>query len=87
MSTNDGGPAFPMPAETGVHAGHPGMSLRDWVAGQAMAAMVSDEAFRKDVEAAVVDDSTDCGRFINPKDAIAFNAYAYADAMLKAREQ
>ncbi len=34
---NDGGPAFPVP---GNPATQPGMSLRDWFAGQAMAAMV-----------------------------------------------
>ena len=28
---NNGGPAFPLP-----HASHPGMSLRDWFAGQAL---------------------------------------------------
>ena len=48
---NDGGPAFPRPpftpkdshdqfAQAGFAAtGHPGMSLRDWFAGQALAAI------------------------------------------------
>ena len=31
---NDGGPAFPLPS------GHPGMTLRDWFAGQALAGML-----------------------------------------------
>jgi hypothetical protein len=37
----DGGPAFPMPAHTGATGEQPrpiyGMSLRDWLAGQALA--------------------------------------------------
>lgn len=36
MSSNDGGPAFPVPWETANN----GMSLRDWFAGQAMAAFI-----------------------------------------------
>lgn len=49
MNTNDGGPAFPIPARTeddGVmqisHQGAPGMSLRDWFAGMALAGHVGD---------------------------------------------
>lgn len=34
---NDGGPAFPAEAFAAQHA--PGMSLRDWLAGQVLAAM------------------------------------------------
>lgn len=36
---NDGGPAFPgqpWPNKTGVYEKAPGMSLRDWFAGQAL---------------------------------------------------
>jgi len=33
---NDGGPAFPIPDE-----GWPGMTLRDWFAGQALAGMLA----------------------------------------------
>ena len=37
MTKNDGGFAFPRPV-TECNTGHPGMTLRDWFAGQAMAA-------------------------------------------------
>jgi hypothetical protein len=37
MTINDGGPAFPRP----MVAAAPGMTLRDWFAGQAMAGLVS----------------------------------------------
>lgn len=43
---NDGGPAFP--GETATMVGNfpnPGMSLRDWFAGQAMAAFLHDGAY------------------------------------------
>ena len=65
---NDGGPAFPI-AENGLQ-GYNGMSLRDWLAGQAMTAIIGSlyctpETIFKEVS----------GR-----------AYAQADAMLKARE-
>lgn len=44
---NNGGPAFPVPevrdAEgNGITEGHPGMSLRDWFAGQALAGYLVD---------------------------------------------
>jgi hypothetical protein len=35
---DDGGPAFPYPS-TEFHAGHAGMTLRDWFAGQALAGL------------------------------------------------
>ncbi|MBS0251214.1 MAG: hypothetical protein JSR78_09130 [Proteobacteria bacterium] len=43
MIFNDGGPAFPAEggAESGLHA-HPGMALRDWFAGQSLAAFALD---------------------------------------------
>jgi hypothetical protein len=50
-TTNDGGPAFPMTGE-GCHNplySQPGMTLRDWFAGQALAGMPwSREISRKD---------------------------------------
>ncbi len=79
----NGGPALPIPDERdpvtgcGIMQGSPGMSLRDWFAGQAMAALLSDpkavpgrgetaEAFAKRVARA---------------------AHGYADAMLIARKE
>lgn len=55
---NDGGPAFPRPPFTPgkrhdqlgdagfVATGHPGMSLRDWFAGQAMSGMMVSKTMR-----------------------------------------
>ncbi len=49
MSKNDGGPAYPssndisfdVPGGRVGSSGHPGMSLRDWFAGQALAGLLS----------------------------------------------
>jgi hypothetical protein len=67
---NDGGAAFPLERP----AWHNGMSLRDWFAGQAMAAAWN--AFHK-------------GYFNseNPARDIAAAAYQQADAMLAARKR
>jgi hypothetical protein len=63
MSTiNDGGPAFPRP----MVAAAPGMTLRDWFAGQALVSMG-------------VEYTDEC------HSSVAECAYAYADAMLRAR--
>ena len=76
MSTpiKDGGPAFPSPGLNSAtderQYGRDGMSLRDWLAGQALAAIVLDHG-----------DSCDGYR-----QAVARRAYAIADAMLRARE-
>ena len=44
---SDGGPAFPRssgPAQEGVNTqAHPGMTLRDWFAGQALAGIMSSD--------------------------------------------
>ncbi len=78
---NDGGSAFPhgdmmvwkgKPNGTGggvLHAETPGMTLRDWFAGQALAGLV----FHNNYGA-------------RSDDEIANGAYAYADAMIAARE-
>lgn len=73
-----GGPAFPTPdvyhPNGEVEYGQPGMSLRDWVAGQALPGIAQ----------------VTCSAFIHrsantPSDGVAANwAYAFADAMLKA---
>lgn len=71
---NDGGPAFPVnyayrPKE-GAYGD--GMSLRDWFAGQAMQGLLaSDRKFGKPSETL--------------GEAVARNAYEFADAMIAAR--
>lgn len=44
---NDGGPAFPV-ADENQGWGSPGMSLRDWFAGQALAGLLADPATSPD---------------------------------------
>lgn len=68
MSTpKDGGPAFPHPSST---AFGPGMSLRDWFAGQAIAGLCADPSNHK---------------LFADKDEAAVSAYAIADVMLAER--
>lgn len=59
----DGGPAFGHGNHS--HGGNPGMSLRDWFAGQALAGLAA--------------------RSIYTREALAKEAYEYADAMLAHR--
>jgi len=68
---NDGGPAFPQPVigATDGRACDPGMSLRDWFAGQALAGLCASTTH---------DDSPGTA-------LLATWAYQQADAMLKAR--
>lgn len=68
---NDGGPAFPRDHR---HNGHNGMSLRDYFAAKAMAAILGlgDQIEARDGEVA-------------NEDLYALQAYALADAMLAAR--
>jgi len=72
----DGGPAFPVPGLSNLPNGdfiHPewGMTLRDYFAAKAMAALIP-ESFSQDDE--------------HRPDVIADRAYWFADAMLAARE-
>ena len=72
MSINDGGPAFPVPAEDRGPgnikiAQEPGMSLRDYFAAKAMQGFLTRWVHRGD------------------QDELARLAYFYADAMLAAR--
>lgn len=68
---NDGGPAFP--AEGGCDSGlhpNPGMSLRDWFAGQAIIGLAAITAHDETVTRRLT---------------VVAEAYAVADAMLAAR--
>ena len=77
MSTNTGGPAFPagikVPNGDGTEMAiyHHGMTLRDWFAGKAMQGMFASGNVPRDLT----------------NDELAEEAYLFADAMIKAREQ
>jgi hypothetical protein len=81
MIERDGGPAFPTTGETdafgeNLYAFTPGMTLRDWFAGQALNGMLSHQ--RRYVPRS--------GASVNWHEAIAEEAYEIADAMLAKRE-
>ncbi len=90
MSEKDGGPAFPAPwhPEMGwsPRDAPPGMSLRDWFAGQALTNIktTGQHASWGAMGQSVASLSSMVG-IMSPTE-IAENAYAIADAMLKARE-
>jgi hypothetical protein len=77
---NDGGPAFPCPDDYNQD-GDPvygpknlhGMTLRDWFAGQALDGYLASWSDESD------------GNFFEPNH-VAKSMYAFADAMLEARE-
>ena len=80
MVKNDGGPAFPVPGLDGQNMSHGpvyGMSLRDWFAGMAFQALLSNEPFLR----GVMNLGESCG-----EQAVA-GAYELADALLKEREK
>jgi hypothetical protein len=81
---DDGGPAFPW-GEHGAHLG--GMSLRDYFAAKALQAEIITSTSDATPESAdaVIDAAARAGR--TPMEQIAFNAYEWADAMLKARTE
>lgn len=102
MSARDGGPAFPRPDVTGIEdqrlweSGHAGMSLRDWFAGQAPEAPLEwrcsiehpDEpggAFVDGEYAAAMEQYRDAKAAWAVRRVVEWR-WAYADAMLKARE-
>ena len=68
----DGGPVFPVETTATPYA--PGMSLRDWFAGQA--------------GASILGCLVSAGQSLSPEDAakVAVAAYFHADAMIAARE-
>jgi hypothetical protein len=62
-------------------ANEPGMTLRDWFAGQAIIALMSDAKWVTGLDDAAKLAKTDF------KTALAHNGYALADAMMKEREK
>jgi hypothetical protein len=84
VEVTDGGPAFPVLSEARVgdvsrSTSTPGMSLRDYFAGQALIAFCSCERFVVGMDIAAEKVS------VGFKQAMAEHAYAMADAMLKER--
>ena len=74
MSKDTGGPAFPFPAyiypNGEINHGEGGMTLRDYFAAKAIEGLLSDPAWRRDMDF----------------EETAWAAYEQADAMLKARK-
>lgn len=87
MSQSDGGPAFPVDAETALQPVtdmngndvQSGMSLRDWFAGQALAGHMATGLFPNASQKSYPGQT-------NAQWA-AENAYVYADAMLAERSK
>jgi hypothetical protein len=81
MKTTDGGPAFPRSAsdarnvfgEMSGNSTYPGMTLRDWFAGQAIMGLMCRETFESGSSEVFSDN--------------ALAAYNVADAMLEIREK
>lgn len=102
-TTNDGGPAFPVPnyvnASGETHESKPnGMSLRDYFAAKAMQAMVG--TYRRTLEPQDADDDTNTVPFrellldrngvtgeYEGAKEVAGDAYIIADAMLEERKK
>lgn len=81
-SPNDGGPAFPLAAPEDEKSGpyfSTGMSLRDYFAGQMLAAAMSDDMMYSVLLQVALDSGS------SKHLAIATACYAFADTMLIAR--
>jgi hypothetical protein len=78
VSAAENPPAFPEPYCVGpnddLYPALPGMSLRDWFAGQALAGLCANESFLVEV-----------GGIGDPDEIVAAASYEFADAMLAAR--
>lgn len=85
MKIEDGGPAFPLEQGTQDHyQREPGMSLRDYFAGQAIVGFMANPDLLASVSGEMLKaglETTEMPR------VIAEQVYQLADAMLKAREQ
>lgn len=82
----DGGAAFPLLTDTVSHPSNPGMSLRDYFAAQAMAAVIAkmplfDRQGEHGISAPAIDE------IHGVRKDIAQSAYDYADAMLAERQR
>lgn len=78
----DGGPAFPMPIDArsrNFTAPVPGMSLRDWLAGQALGPIIAATCAGQHDPGVACDERP-------IRDCIARDAYDMADAMIRARD-
>lgn len=88
---NDGGPAFPV---NGPNGDFPGMSLRDWFAGQALAGIISRLGVLSYTPRIDMlqqhNEVNDAGEDNEDSDMMhygtAYTAYEIADAMLAARK-
>lgn len=70
-SINDGGPAFPRTGAESHTSPQPGMSLRDWFAGQASVGLLASPSTK----------------ITASSQELAEACYEFADAMLAARER
>lgn len=82
-----GGPAFPivrMPLDPDTTLNHPGMSMRDWFAGQALAGLLARDLIGSSGGSNAI-------QWANVRDDDSYRmprlAYQYADAMLAARDR
>jgi hypothetical protein len=79
-NANTGGPAFPYTEANGANSGDVGMTLRDYFAAKAMAAMYATSfEWESTGEPRTPADTAEI-------EEMAIDAYGIADAMLKARD-
>ncbi|RYG88630.1 MAG: hypothetical protein EON59_03785 [Alphaproteobacteria bacterium] len=64
----------------GAYAAEPGMSLRDWFAGQALAGMTANAEIARVIQAVARRHGVD------EAEAMAMSCYGHADAMIEARK-
>lgn len=85
-TTNDGGPAFPTPDNSAWDgpARTPGMTLRDWFAGQALAGIMAAEGDAEGAGSFKLRGGVPS--FMAGPAAFADAAYMMADSMLAARK-
>ncbi|MPT23936.1 MAG: hypothetical protein E2577_13650 [Starkeya sp.] len=84
---NDGGPAFPVPNAdfTEAYGGAPGMSLRDWFAGQFLAGACSD---KDPLNVSIAADQHEIDAALKAHwSKVARAAFIAADAMIAARAE